>query len=118
MKMKTHEFYLQTLCFNDGKQQFIPYIERYCAMSAEEVEDEYFQIVADNFIETDFDKPTLIDKIKSFLSNIKPSSREKKNWRNAFLYFYAESNKQSENIFERMGLPKSGVRNDECSSRF
>lgn len=116
--MKTHKFYLQTLCRDNGKQRFIPYIERYCAMSAEEVEDEYFQIVADDFIETDFNKLTLIDKIKSFLSNIKPSNREKKNWKNAFLYFYAESNKQSENIFERMGLPKSGIRSDECSPRF
>ena len=118
MKMKMREFYLQTLCLGAGNHKFFPYIERYCAMSAEEIEDEYFQIITDKFIETDFDKPSLINKIKSFISNLKPSNREKNNWKNAFLFFYAETNKQSEDIFERMELPKSGIRPDECPARF
>ena len=116
--MKMREFYLQTLCLGAGEHKFFPYIERYCAMSVEEIEDEYQQIITDKFIETDFDKPTLIAKIKTFLSSLKPSNREKNNWRNAFLFFYAETNKQSEGIFERMGLPKSGIRPDECPSGF
>lgn len=116
--MKIREFYLQTLCLDAGKHKFLPYVERYCAMSAEEIEDEYQQIIIDKFIETDFDKPTLITKIKAFLTVLKSSAREKNNWRNAFLFFYAETNKQSEDIFERMGLPKSGIRPDECPPGF
>ena len=116
--MKTREIYLQTLCFNEGKHEFIPYVERYCNMSAEEIEEEYYQIISDKFLETDFDKPSLISKIKSFLTSLTPKHRKEINWRNAFLYFYAETNKQSEDIFERMGLPKSGIRPDKCFPRF
>ena len=114
--MKTREFYLQTLCFNEGKHEFIPYVERYCNMSAEEIEEEYYRIISDKFLETDFDKPSIVTKIKSFLNRLK--NKKEINWRNAFLYFYADSNQQSECIFERMGLPVSGIRTDRCPPKF
>ena len=43
-----------------------------------------------------------------------PWNATKQKWYNAFLFFYDHEQEEVGKIYQRMGLPKNGIRPDDC----
>lgn len=107
---------LRQLCISKGKEQYIRYIERYLSLTAQEKLDLWEIATIDKAlnstlfegVETWWERT--VRKIKKFL----PWKIAERRWYDAFLFFNRYEDLEMIRIYTRMGLPKNGIRPDDC----
>ena len=107
---------LRQLCINKGKEHFIRYIERYLSLTAQEKIDLWEKATIYNLFKEPLfsEEETWWQKIVRIIRNNALHNIAKHRWYNAFLFFNDHEEKEMSKIYQRMGLPKSGIREDEC----
>lgn len=107
---------LRQLCINKGKEHFIRFIERYLSLTAQEKIDLWEKVTMYNVLK----KPLFSEeerwrqKIVRIIKNNLPHNIAKQRWFDAFLFFNDYEEKEMARVYERMGLPKNGIRPDDC----
>jgi hypothetical protein len=60
------------------------------------------------------EEETWRQKIVRIIKNNLPHNKAKERWYAAFLFFNDHEEKEMSRIYQRMGLPKDGIRTDDC----
>ena len=107
---------LRQLCINKGKEHFIRYIERYLSLTAQEKIDLFEKATIHNVLKKPFyhEEENWLEKIVRIIKKNLPHNIAKQKWFDAFLFFNEHEEKEMMRIYTRMGLPKNGIRPDDC----
>ena len=107
---------LRQLCINKGKEHFIRYIERYLSLTAQEKIDLFEKATIHNVLKKPLftEEETWWKKIIRIIRYNLPHNIAKYKWFDAFLFFDEHEKKEMSKIYKRMGLPKNGIRPDDC----
>ena len=107
---------LRQLCINKGKEHYIRYIERYLSLTAQEKIDLWEEATIHNLLKKQFfpEEETWWQKTVRNIKNNLPHNVAKQRWYEAFLFFNEHEEKEMSRIYQRMGLPKNGIRPDDC----
>ena len=94
----------------------MPFIKKYLKLTAQEKLDLWEYIIIHNFLKEPLfpEEESLFRKLKRIIKNLMPWNIAKEKWYNAFLFFYNLEKEEIGKIHLRMGLPKNGIRPDEC----
>lgn len=107
--------YLKLMCYKNNKDYLLRWVEKYCSMTDRERMNEKCRIVAKRFNEIDWDgKRSLLERIKGFFKMRNTKEDEDNKWIEAFEFFEEETEKFMGDVHEMMGLPRSGIRPDDC----
>ena len=108
---------LRQLCINKGKEHYIRYIERYLSLTAKEKIDLFEEATIHKILKNPsfYEEENWLEKIVRIIRNNLPHNKAKQKWFDAFLFFDRYEKKEISKIHKRMGLPKSGIRKDECN---
>lgn len=108
---------LRQHCINEGMYQHMPFIDKWVSLTACEKADIEFvahmNITLDNcdWLATG---GTTWGRIKLFFKRISPWHIHKMKWYRAVEFFWEYEEKEMARVYERMGLPKNGIRPDDC----
>ena len=107
---------LRQLCINNDKEHYIRYIERYLSLTAQEKIDLWEKATMYNVLKKPLfaEEETWGQKTVRIIKNNLPHNIAKQRWYDAFLFFDDHEKKELIRIYKRMGLPKNGIREDEC----
>ena len=111
---------LREICINNGKEHYIRYIERYLSLTAQEKIDLFGEATIHNLLKKVLKKPFFTEeekwweKIVRTIKNNLPHNKAKQKWFGAFLFFNDREKEEMGRIYQRMGLPKNGIRPDDC----
>lgn len=107
---------LRQLCISKGKEHFIRYIERYLSLTAQEKIDLFEKVTIHNLLKESLssEEETWWQKIVRIIKNNLPHNIAKQKWFDAFLFFNEHEEEEMSRIYQRMGLPKNGIRPDYC----
>ena len=111
---------LREICINNGKEHYIRYIERYLSLTAQEKIDLFGEATIHNLLKKVLKKPFFTEeekwweKIVRTIKNNLPHNKAKQRWFDAFLFFNDREEEEMGRIYQRMGLPKNGIRPDDC----
>ena len=106
---------LRQLCINNDKEHYIRYIERYLSLSAQEKIDLWEKATMYNVLKKSlFAEETWGQKTVRIIRDNLPHNIAKYKWFEAFLFFDKYEKKEMSKIYKRMGLPKNGIRPDDC----
>lgn len=107
---------LRQLCINKGKEHYIRYIERYLSLTAQEKIDLWEEATIHYVLKKPIfsEEETWWQKIVRIIKNNLPHNIAKQKWHNAFLFFNDHEEKEMSKIYKRMGLPRNGIRPDDC----
>lgn len=107
---------LRQLCISKGKEHYIRYIERYLSLSAKEKLDLWeIATIGKALNSTLFeDVETWWERTVRIIKNNLPHNKAKQKWFDAFLFFNEHEEKEMSRIYEKMGLPRNGIRPDYC----
>ena len=107
---------LRQLCISKGKEHYIRYIERYLSLTAQEKIDLWKEATIYNFLKKPLfaEEETWWQKTVRIIKNNLPHNIAKQKWFDAFLFFNEHEEKEMSKIYQRMGLPKNGIRPDDC----
>ena len=107
---------LRELCINKDKEHYIRYIERYLSLTAQEKIDLWEEATIHNVLKKPLfpEEETWWQKTVRIIKNNLPHNVAKNGWYEAFLFFNDHEEKEMSRIYQRMGLPKNGIRTDDC----
>ena len=107
---------LRQLCINKDKEHYIRYIERYLSLTAKEKIDLFEEATIHKILKKPFfiEEETWLEKIVRIIRDNLPHNIAKQKWFDAFLFFNEHEKKEMSKIYQRMGLPKNGIRPDDC----
>ena len=107
---------LRQLCINKDKEHYIRFIERYLSLTAQEKIDLWEKATMYNVLKKPLfsEEETWWQKIVRIIKNNLPHNIAKQRWYDAFLFFNDYEEKEMSKIYKRMGLPKNGIRPDDC----
>lgn len=111
---------LRELCINNGKEHYIRYIERYLSLSAQEKLDLWEIATIDKVLNSTIFEDVgswwerTVRKITKILQKNLPWKIAERRWHDAFLFFNRYEDLEMMRIYTRMGLPKNGIRPDDC----
>ena len=107
---------LRQLCINKGKEHFIRFIERYLSLTAQEKIDLWEKATMYNVLKKPLfsEEETWWKKIVRIIKNNLPHNIAKQRWYDAFFFFNDHEETEMSRIYQRMGLPKNGIRTDDC----
>lgn len=109
---------LKLYCYKDGKKEYLKWIDKYEKMTIDEKWEEELSFRNKHFAKIfKEEKPlTLWEKIKKLFVTEKDLIKEEEEieWENAFKYFKKIDDKIMGDVHEMMGLPRSGIRPDDC----
>ena len=114
---------LKLKCYSDKKYNFIKWIDNYVSMTHEDKqwEELHLSLAREKERALEQQKLTWWQRLKryfySFTKEFKQKQYERQldlEWREAFEYFKAIEDEMMGNVYEKMGLPRNGVRPDYC----
>ena len=106
---------LKRYCYLRDKTKYLKYVDRYTSLNWREKSDIYIEIKMNKLLDNySFKNVTIKDKIKDFFKKISPNNIFKQKWHDAFLFFYELESKEQEELYQKLGLPKNGLRKDDC----
>lgn len=107
---------LRQLCISKGKAQYIRYIERYLSLTAQEKLDLWEIATINKALNSTLfeDVETWWERIVRKIKKILPWKIAERRWHDAFLFFNRYEDLEMMRIYTRMGLPKNGIRPDDC----
>ena len=107
---------LRELCISKGKEHCIRYIERYLSLSAQEKIDLFGEATIHNILKKPLfpEEETWWERTVRTIKNNLPHNIAKQRWFDAFLFFNDYEEEEVGKIYKRMGLPKNGIRPDDC----
>jgi hypothetical protein len=110
---------LKLYCYKDKKEEYLKWVDKYEKMSIDEKWEEELKFRNKHFSKILRDeKPlTLWQKIKSFMMAYEDELKKEEEeieWERAFKYFREIDEKIMGDVYERMGLPRNGIRPDDC----
>ena len=107
---------LRQLCISKGKEHYIRYIERYLSLTAQEKIDLFEEATIYKILQKPFchEEENWLEKIVRIIRDNLPHNIAKHKWFEAFLFFDKYEKKEMSKIYQRMGLPKNGIRPDDC----
>ena len=107
---------LRQLCISKGKKHFIRYIERYLSLTAQEKLDLWKIATIDKALNSTIfeDVGSWWERIVRKIKKILPWKIAERRWYDAFLFFNRYEDLEMMRIYTRMGLPKNGIRPDDC----
>ena len=107
---------LRQLCINKDKEHYIRYIGRYLSLTAQEKIDLFEEATIYNLLKKPLfpEEETWWQKTVRIIKNNLPHNVAKNRWYEAFLFFKDHEEKEMSRIYQRMGLPKNGIRPDDC----
>lgn len=109
---------LKLYCYKDKKEEYLKWVDKYEKMSIDEKWEEELKFRNKHFAKILRDeKPlTMWQKIKRCFVTEKEIIEEEKRieWESAFEYFREIDKKIMGDVHERMGLPRNGIRPDDC----
>jgi hypothetical protein len=107
---------LRQHCISKGKEHYIRYIERYLSLTAQEKLDLWEIATIDKALNSTIfeDVETWWERTVRKIKNNFPHNIAKQKWFDAFLFFNEHEEKEMSKIYQRMGLPKNGIRPDDC----
>lgn len=107
---------LKIKCIEDGKAHYIRFIDKFLRLQPLEKEDIKLEIMLDKFIEKPLfeEEENIFQRLWRKIKNNLPWIIHSRKWYKAFQYFYKLEQKEIEKIHIRMGLPKNGIRKDDC----
>jgi hypothetical protein len=107
---------LRQHCINKGKEHYIRYIERYLSLTAQGKIDLFEKATIHNLLKEPLfsEEETWWQKIVRIIKNNLPHNIIKRKWFDAFLFFNEHEEEEMSKIYKRMGLPKNGIRPDDC----
>ena len=111
---------LRQLCISKGKEHYIRYIERYLSLTAQEKLDLWEIATIDNALNSTIFEDVgswwerTVRMITKTLRKILPWKIAEQRWYDAFLFFNRYEDLETMRIYTRMGLPKNGIRPDDC----
>ena len=107
---------LRELCIHKGKEHYIRYIERYLSLTAQEKIDLWEKATIHNLLKEPLfsEEETLFQRLIRKIKNMMPWKITEQRWYAAFLFFNDHEEKEMNRIYQRMGLPKNGIRPDDC----
>lgn len=97
--------------------QHIPFIDKWVSLTEYEKADIEFiahMNITLNSCDWFMTGGTILGRIKLFFKRISPWHIYKMKWYRAVKFFWEYEEKEMARVYERMGLPKSGIREDEC----
>ena len=107
---------LRQLCISKGKEHYIRYIERYLSLTAQEKIDLFEEATIHKILKKPLftEEETWLEKIIRIIRDNLLHNIAKHKWFEAFLFFDKYEKKEMARVYERMGLPKNGIRPDDC----
>ena len=107
---------LRELCIHNDKEHYIRYIERYLSLTAQEKIDLWGKATIHNLLKEPLfsEEETLFQRLMRKIKNMMPWKIAEQRWFEAFLFFNDHEKKEMGRIYQRMGLPKNGIRTDDC----
>lgn len=107
---------LRELCISKGKEHYIRFIERYLSLTAQEKIDLFEKATIHNILKKPLfpEEETWWERTVRTIKNNLPHNKAKQRWFDAFLFFNDYEKEEVGKIYKRMGLPKNGIRPDDC----
>ena len=115
---------LKLYCYKDKKEEYLKWVDKYEKMTIDEKWEEELKFRNKHFAKILRDeKPlTLWQKIKNlikilfddYLEDELKKEEEEIEWERAFKYFKEIDDKIMGDVHEKMGLPRNGIRPDDC----
>ena len=107
---------LRQYCVENNKEHYIGFIEKYLNLSINDKLELFENATIHNALKSAIFEDTenwwrgTLRKLKEML----PWNVYRQKWYNAFLFFYDHEQDEVGKIYQRMGLHKSGIREDDC----
>ena len=110
---------LKLYCYKDKKEEYLKWVDKYVNMTIDEKWEEELKFRNKHFAKILRDeKPlTLWQKIKNLFDDLEDELKKEEEeieWERAFKYFREIDDKIMGDVYERMGLPRNGIRADDC----
>ena len=107
---------LKLYCYKDKKEEYLKWVDKYVKMTIDEKWEEEWKFHYKHFakIFTDEKPLTLWEKIKKLFVDDEDEEEEEIEWEHAFKYFKEIDEKIMGDVHEKMGLPRNGIRPDDC----
>ena len=110
---------LKLYCYKDKKYEYLKWIDKYEKMTIDERWEEELKFRNKHFAKILRDeKPlTLWQKIKNLFDDLEDELKKEEEeieWESAFKYFKEIDDKIMGDVHEKMGLPRNGIRPDDC----
>lgn len=110
---------LKLYCYKDKKEEYLKWVDKYVNMTIDEKCEEELKFRNKHFAKIFKDeKPlTLWQKIKNLFDDFEDELKKEEEeieWERAFKYFKEIDEKIMGDVHEKMGLPRNGIRPDDC----